>query len=92
MTVYTHQTPAYGQWRAVALAVDGSEHEGWGLSQQAAEYRARLKAKQATCEGCGAPISEGTALVSRRSHGRALCEPCRMPGTDDVDFNNENEQ
>lgn len=46
MTVYAQQTKAYGQWRVVVLAADGTEHEGWGLTRNAAEYRARVKANE----------------------------------------------
>jgi hypothetical protein len=77
MPIHAHQTKAYGQWRAVAVAADGTEHEGWGLTQLQAEFRAHLKATAEPCTGCGRPISQPEAQVSRRALGSALCGPCR---------------
>ena len=44
----TARTCAYGRWRAVLVLPDGTEFEGWGISEAAAIYRAQSKANPIT--------------------------------------------
>lgn len=44
--VETEQTRAYGMFRSLIFLPDGSRFEGWGLTEQQAEYRARVRAQE----------------------------------------------
>ena len=45
------RTPAYGRWRVRIQTDDGRQVEAWGLTEQQAEYRARVRAQEQEGEG-----------------------------------------
>lgn len=55
MQATIQQTAAYGLYRAAVFASDGAECEGWGLTPQQAEYRARIKAQNHSPAPAGSP-------------------------------------
>lgn len=77
MTIFAHQTSAYGQWRAVVMLAVGREVEDWGITELEATRRAQTKATQKPCAGCGRGVNGGEAAVCRAARIPVLCASCR---------------
>jgi hypothetical protein len=65
----------------VTIQHQGRPFTGSGLSEQAAEYRARLLAAGEDCAGCGERICQAVARVSRIALQAPFCAGCRVKMT-----------